>query len=31
MFESSAGSNDTASMIKGGAYIDAHTKQPPIA
>ena len=27
----SAGSDDTASMIKGGGYIGARTRQPPTA
>jgi hypothetical protein len=27
----SAGSDDTASMIKGGGYADARTRQPPTA
>ena len=29
--EDSVGSDDTASMIKGGGYIDARTRQPPTA
>jgi hypothetical protein len=27
----SAGSDDRASMVKGGGYVGAHTRQPPTA